>query len=154
MYTFDYLFLFGVHPVLLASTCRHLLQYWIIWMRSGLYRPTGLLFSVSTKPLPEPKLSSHPTQMASIIPLQPIGHAFMMHGKMTFLLGHVRLLYPVGNAVSFNKLHLASTICVLIFMKLVLFQNNIMLRILYLCLCNSFDIAGVPNMSYFTGCLT
>ena len=37
-------FLFGVHPVLLASTCRHLLQYWIIWMRSGLYRPTGLLF--------------------------------------------------------------------------------------------------------------
>ena len=44
MYTFDYLFLFGVHPVLLASTCRHLLQYWIIWMRSGLYRPTGLLF--------------------------------------------------------------------------------------------------------------
>ena len=38
-------FLFGVHPVLLASTCRHLLQYWIIWMRSGLYRPTGLLFS-------------------------------------------------------------------------------------------------------------
>ena len=36
-------FLFGVHPVLLASTCRHLLQYWIIWMRSGLYRPTGLL---------------------------------------------------------------------------------------------------------------
>ena len=37
-------FLFGVHPVLQASTCRHLLQYWIIWMRSGLYRPTGLLF--------------------------------------------------------------------------------------------------------------
>ena len=46
MYTFDYLFLFGVHVVLLASTCRHLLQYWIIWMRSGLYRPTGLLFNV------------------------------------------------------------------------------------------------------------
>ena len=40
-------FLFGVHPVLLASTWRHLLQYWIIWMRSGLYRPTGLLFVLS-----------------------------------------------------------------------------------------------------------
>ena len=39
-------FLFGVHLVLLASTCRHLLQYWIIWMRSGLYRPTGLLFEI------------------------------------------------------------------------------------------------------------
>ena len=39
-------FLFGIHPVLLASTCRHLLQYWIIWMRSGLYRPTGLLLRV------------------------------------------------------------------------------------------------------------
>ena len=38
-------FLFGAHPVLLASTCRHLLQYWIIWMRSGLYRPTGLLLA-------------------------------------------------------------------------------------------------------------